>query len=439
MRARRSLVVFGLLGAVAGAALACEQVKQAADQVGNQVSQAASSAGHQIEDTASKAANDAKNMALIGFTMGFEKLDWEKHAFTTLPAPTIERHLVDASALGGKLYVMGGVDQRGNYRAEVEAFDPKTGAWSRAADWPTPREAIGATVGNVRCFFDGTRGLGAAGHYEGTDCFDASANAWGSKSKPPSSFIPSYYAEHGGAAIGFVNGSAPTVDRDAGPPPPDAGPAAAVPLVLAYQPSADKWTVLPSPPVPRAGATVQQVGDVAYALGGESRAYEDKEQGSRERQDDLRQAWALDLGTRTWQKIAPMTRPHSPEWLRAVKIGDRVGALDLDSRPVLEIYDAKTKAWKAAKDPDGPLEPHHAWAYSHGDDVYLFAFAEATQQNASGRVLRFDGKKEEWSEVATHPKPSQAGEMVYLPVDLGDAIYIVSIRTTLGPQQAHPQ
>jgi Kelch motif len=59
--------------------------------------------------------------------------------------PTQREHLT-VTALGGKLYAVGGRwDDRGNL-AVLEIYDPATGRWTRGPDLPTPRSGLTAGV-----------------------------------------------------------------------------------------------------------------------------------------------------------------------------------------------------------------------------------------------------------------------------------------------------
>ena len=65
-----------------------------------------------------------------------------------LPEPLVD---ADAAALGGKVYVAGGLDARGLPSARVYRYDPATNSWDRAADLPAARHnmplvALGDTL-----------------------------------------------------------------------------------------------------------------------------------------------------------------------------------------------------------------------------------------------------------------------------------------------------
>ena len=51
-----------------------------------------------------------------------------------------------AEAVGGKIYVAGGMDSAGASLASLAVFDPATNAWSAAAPMQTRRDNLGSAV-----------------------------------------------------------------------------------------------------------------------------------------------------------------------------------------------------------------------------------------------------------------------------------------------------
>jgi len=73
-------------------------------------------------------------------------LDLQTLRWRVARGPRPREHLA-ATALGGKVYVLGGrVAGLDTNLATVEAFDPRTNRWSRLPDLPTPRGGTGAAA-----------------------------------------------------------------------------------------------------------------------------------------------------------------------------------------------------------------------------------------------------------------------------------------------------
>jgi N-acetylneuraminic acid mutarotase len=58
-----------------------------------------------------------------------------KPEWKSVPQPFKRRALI-AAAFAGRLYVMGGFDDKGKVVKEVSIYDPESGAWSKGPDLP---------------------------------------------------------------------------------------------------------------------------------------------------------------------------------------------------------------------------------------------------------------------------------------------------------------
>jgi len=73
-------------------------------------------------------------------------LDLQTLRWRVARGPRPREHLA-ATALGGKVYVLGGrLAGLDTNLATVEAYDPRTNRWSRLPDLPTPRGGTGAAA-----------------------------------------------------------------------------------------------------------------------------------------------------------------------------------------------------------------------------------------------------------------------------------------------------
>ena len=77
---------------------------------------------------------------------GVECFDLATHAWTEAPAMGTARKCASAAVLGGKIYVMGGIDTGAITLSSVECFDPGTQAWSAAPAMGKARSSACAAV-----------------------------------------------------------------------------------------------------------------------------------------------------------------------------------------------------------------------------------------------------------------------------------------------------
>ncbi len=124
--------------------------------------------------------------------------------WTTLPDVPTQRNHLGVAAANGKVYVIGGRFAAG-FNSEVtaimEAYDPKTNSWSRAADLPEPRGGLNAleSMGCIHTF----GGEGTNQHPNGVfpfhEVYDPISNVWIRLENMP---VPI----HGVTGAAFVNG-----------------------------------------------------------------------------------------------------------------------------------------------------------------------------------------------------------------------------------------
>jgi len=85
------------------------------------------------------------------------------------PMPTARFNLA-ASAVGGKLYVLGGVDSSGSLNV-VEVYDPIANTWTTAAPMPTARGSFSVAILNGKIYAMG-------GGTSNVDVYDPSNDSW---------------------------------------------------------------------------------------------------------------------------------------------------------------------------------------------------------------------------------------------------------------------
>lgn len=105
------------------------------------------------------------------FTLDLSRDDaaWERAA-----TPFARRALAVATA-GGKLFVLGGMDAERQISQEVEVYDPATGAWSKAPDFPGQGFGMAAVGAGSTLFASGADGV--------VHQYDVEASTWGRASE----------------------------------------------------------------------------------------------------------------------------------------------------------------------------------------------------------------------------------------------------------------
>jgi hypothetical protein len=113
------------------------------------------------------------------------------------PLPTLREHLT-AVALDDRLYVVGGRWRgRGNLAA-LEILDPAAGTWSAGADMPTPRGGLSAAALDGRIHVTGGEDLATGETFGAHEVYDPLSDQWTTEAALPT-------ARHG-LASGVVGG-----------------------------------------------------------------------------------------------------------------------------------------------------------------------------------------------------------------------------------------
>lgn len=215
-----------------------------------------------------------------GFSGGFPNWQAQADVFVYDPATDRWRNGVPlttpraegvVAAAQGKVYVIGG-RVRGTASAShfndhadttlAEAFDPRTGRWSRIADAPTARNSAASVVIDGKIYVVG--GRQALRQPDGTlrqvnvaalEVFDPATGRWTTRAPLPQAQGGLAAAAHGGKL--YVFGGEQWVPQQE---------------VFAdswvYDPAADRWSSLPPLPTPRHGLGAATVGDRVHVFGG---------------------------------------------------------------------------------------------------------------------------------------------------------------------------
>jgi non-specific serine/threonine protein kinase len=174
--------------------------------------------------------------------------DWEE--LDPMPAG---RGAGGAAAIGGRIYVAGGVAPSG-LATSTFVFDPAAGSWSTAPGLLTPREHLGVTALDGKLYVVGGRVAGS--NLPDAEVFDPGTGSWEALPDMPT-------ARGGLAAAGTRNGFI------VAPGGEDLAPGGSTyPQVEAFDIAAQHWVRLPEMPTPRHGLGVVAIGDTLYTLAG---------------------------------------------------------------------------------------------------------------------------------------------------------------------------
>jgi N-acetylneuraminic acid mutarotase len=249
---------------------------------------------------------------------------------TALPVRVAENAAV---ALGGRIYLAGGLDIDGKTVDTFQSYDPTTDTWTSLPPLPEPRDHMGLAVVDDKIYLTGGGIFFQPKVSSGTWAFDPATSRWTALAP-----MPKGRWQHASAVVegriylvgGVIEGNSNNRETwmfdpatgdwrtDLALMPTEREHLSAVAsggrvialggrkvtnfgAVEAYDPATDTWETLPSMPTPRGGMAVGLIGDVVHAAGGENLAamstYPDHE--------------TLDLATMTWSRGPDMlTKRH---------------------------------------------------------------------------------------------------------------------------------
>lgn len=197
-----------------------------------------------------------------GFTTGFLSLwnpvnsmyrydpatdSWEDLA----PMPTA-RGALGVATIGGKLYAVGGIGEKGNSDA-VEVYDPAANAWSRKAALPTPRDHLAVAAAANRLYAIAGRMNGSyADNLSVVEVYDPHADVWQAAASLPTA--------RSGIAVGVIGDTIYVVGGEA--------PEGTFSENEAYSVSADQWSTAPPLPTARHGLGAAVIDGRLYVVAG---------------------------------------------------------------------------------------------------------------------------------------------------------------------------
>lgn len=189
---------------------------------------------------------------LTGQTARFDPAQQTWELLADKPVPVAE---AQAAVLGGRIYVPGGRTAGGISQA-LEVFDPETNQWERRADLPAPRSAYGLVAFEGELILIG--GWDGAQYVAEVLAYDPQNDTW-----RVAGMLPSARGRLGATIASGEIYVAGGLD--------DAGRVLSETLVLKWG-NPLSWEARAPLPVPQFNLALVSVGEVVYAVGGQSEA-----------------------------------------------------------------------------------------------------------------------------------------------------------------------
>ena len=174
------------------------------------------------------------------------------------PMPTA-RSSATAQAIGGLIYVMGGMNVTGGSLNTVEIYNPSTNSWMMAPPMGTLRDNPGSAVLDGKIYIFGGRTRNSNGTtvnetLNTVEMFDPVTSLWTARAAMPTGRRT--------MAVGYLNGRAQVMGGEIMPD------GTAFPQNEEYNPVTDSWRTLTPMSIPRHGAVAGTIGNRVYVTGG---------------------------------------------------------------------------------------------------------------------------------------------------------------------------
>ena len=176
------------------------------------------------------------------------------NSWTILTPMSIARGGATAQAIGGKIYVVGGLDANGVSLASVEVYDPATDSWSTAAPMSTPRDNPGSAVLDGKLYIFGGRNRGVNETLSTVEMYDPATDTWTARAPMPTGRRT--------MVVGTLNGRAQVMGGE------KTSSGGTFPQNEEYDPITNSWRTLTLMLTPRHGAAAGTINGVVYVAGG---------------------------------------------------------------------------------------------------------------------------------------------------------------------------
>jgi hypothetical protein len=348
----------------------------------------------------------------VKFVMQTVRYDPSTKVFTNLTPPATERNLFSVEQIGGKLYVLGGLNPDGNYVSTLEAYDPTTDSWASLADWPHPGFAYVEKVGELLCAIGGYKNL-TEPIRRNVDCYDPATDAWFAGPQIPesySSFAPVvqdgkvYLLGGTSASLGLVSSA------------------------WSYDPLEGEWHKLKSLPEARGLMGAASVGGRIYLTGGFGTKTFDRDDA--DKLQDLSML-VYDPATDQWSHAPDM--PHARALYGIDSVNGKLAVFfGITTGPLVELYDPSTSTWMNGEDPP-TLPSGGIYTYvKHNEQMHLFVIADQisiSKIGSSGALWRYDETTNTWGMIAR--RGSDERDALFVGDSVNGAIYWVGAETVI--------
>lgn len=250
-------------------------------------------------------------------------------SWTLKAPPPTERYVPVATAVGGKLYLIGGRREREGYTEvqTVEAFDPATNTWTTKAPMPTARDEVALAVMDGIIYAVGGHS-NRSGWLATVEAYDPATDTWTTRAPMPT--------PRAGLVVGVANGTLLAVGGYSYPSELATRPTVFA-TVEAYDPVANTWSVRTPMPTARWYPAVGTIGGTLYVAGGSG-----PNEGVA-----LAVVDAYDPSTNAWTSRGSV--PIAGVWSSFGVVGDRLyvigGVSDGDVLGSVKAYDPVTNSW----------------------------------------------------------------------------------------------
>ncbi len=346
----------------------------------------------------------------VSFEMHLERFDTTTGQFETLVSPPSRRNLFAVVASKGKVVVVGGLDEKGNFTSAVEIYDPVGKSWKSGAPWTRQRHAQWIEHNGLVCAVGGYK-TKIDESVPDVDCYDVDADAWSQRAPIPQriDIIDPVVSGDKLYILGGMLNNAAEIST-----PQDA--------TFAYDFSADTWTPKAKLPVPRGLMAVRAMGSKVYLVGGYT-------QPSKSTDPQDKGMLVYDPGADSWTTATQM--PNDRQLFATDALGGTlVTYFGLSSGPLLDRYDTGTNTWKAGTDPAQKLDPGVYTRVVAGNNLYLLVLADKITgggTQASGKVWKYDPAADAWS-IAGQRNPDSR-DALFLGAPIDTSIYFVGAFT----------
>ena len=243
-----------------------------------------------------------------------------------------------AAAVGGRIFLIGGLGEGFQVRAAVYEYDVSSRRWQTRSQMAKPRVCLAVAVLDGRAYVvGGRRGDEVLGSVE---CYDPSADSWTKRAPMPT---PRWKA----SAVG-VEGRIYVIGGIAG----TGSMRKALGVVEVYDPAKDSWETLAALPQPRSGAAAAAVGQRIYIIGGRAKPGVGR--------SATNSVFVYDIPSGKWSEVARTgdSRTDARACVVDTKIYVVGGALGGSATASIETYDPVTDTWGEVRRMSGPRTGH---------------------------------------------------------------------------------